>query len=111
MGYSRNFGSLFPEQTIELGTHKDVDDSVVRIVNQYNVCVQDNDMVGAASILEANREVLEPYILTMKDINRLEEEIYNTGLYAMLNNSGGTIISTTEPQVDQNIGDYWLSDY
>lgn len=110
MGYSRNFGSLFPEQTIELGTHKDVDDSVVRIINQYNICVQANDMVGASAILEVNRELLEPYILTMTDINRLEEEIYNTGLYAMVNNSG-IIISSSEPQVEQNVGDYWLSDY
>ena len=108
MNYSRNFGSLFPEKTIDLGSHKDVDDTVIKIINQYNVCVQANDMETAATIFNNNKELLEPYIINMSYINRLEEEIYNTGIYAMVTN--GSVISSTEPSVEQNVGDYWFSD-
>ena len=109
MDYSRNFGSLFPSQSISVGTHKDVDNSVVNLVRLYNSYVNAGDMEGASRFYTENKSVLDPYILTMADINRLEEEIYNTGLYAMITN--GTIISGEMPDAEQNTGDYWLLDY
>lgn len=112
MGYSRLFGSQFPQQAIELGSHKDIDDVVAEIINQYNICIQANDLKWAAEIYEENKELLEPYIINAAYINRLEEEIYNTGVYAITSGGdSGTIISETEPKTEQNEGDYWLSDY
>lgn len=113
MGYSRLFGSQFPEQAIEPGSHKDIDDAVAELINQYNICIQANDLKWAAEIYEENKDILEPYIINAAYINRLEEEIYNAGIYATTNGGGasGTIISETEPDIEQTEGDYWLSDY
>lgn len=109
MKYSRNFGSLFPSASISVGTHKDVDNSVVNLVRLYNTYVNTGDMEGASRLYAENKDTLDPYILTMADINRLEEEVYNTGLYAMVSNT--TVISDEIPEIDQNAGDYWLLDY
>lgn len=109
MNYSRNFGSLFPSESISVGTHKDVDDTVVNLVKLYNSYVGAGDMEGASRLYSENKDTLDPYILTMADINRLEEEVYNTGLYAMVSNT--TVISDEMPEAEQNIGDYWLLDY
>ena len=109
MKYSRNFGSLFPSESISVGTHKDVDNTVVNLVRLYNSYVDTGDMEGASRLFAENKDTLAPYILTMSDINRLEEEIYNTGIYAMISNT--TVISNEMPEAEQNTGDYWLLDY
>ena len=109
MSYSRTFGSNYPSTLIQLGTHKDVDNSVVGLVNQYNAYVQAGNMVAAGNLYNQNKAKLEPYVLNMSYINRLEEEIYNTGLYALSSNS--SITSDTEPTIEQNVGSYWLQDY
>ena len=44
----------------------------------------------------------------MKLINRLEEEIYNTSLYAL--NQVKNIISDTEP-ANQSVNSFWYQDY
>lgn len=109
MSYSRTFGSNYPSTLIPLGTHKDVDNSVVGLVNQYNAYVQTGNMVAAGNFYDQNRAKLEPYVLNISYVNRLEEEIYNTGLYALSSNS--SITSPEEPTVEQNVGSYWLQDY
>jgi len=109
MNYSRNFGSLFPNEMISVGTRKDVDNTVVGLINQYNSYVASGDMASASAYYKANQGVLSPYMIDTTYINRLEEEIYNTGLYAMITN--GTVISDNQPEVEQNVGDYWLMDY
>lgn len=109
MEYSRNFGSLFPSECISVGTHKDVDNTIVSLVNQYNYYVSINDMENANLIYEQNKNLLSSYMIDAPYLNRIEEEIYNTGLYAMATN--GTVISDEQPNIEQNIGDYWLMDY
>ena len=109
MDYSRAFGSNYPSELIPLGTHKDVDNTVVNLINTYNSFVQRGDMVSAGIFYEQNKTTLEPYILNMDYINRLEEEIYNTGLYAMT--TVDSITSDTEPEVEQGVGSYWFQDY
>lgn len=113
MGYSRNFGSNFPSESIPLGTHKDVDNTVVGLINQYNTYVQNGDMVVAGKFYEQNKTQLEPYMLDMAYINRLEEEIYNTGIYAMEQNveNGTPIISKNEPTTEQGVNAFWFQDY
>lgn len=108
MGYSRTFGSRFPGTCIEVGTHRDVDDSVAAIIRQYNACISSGNMDDAALLYEQNEALLRPYIIDMAYVNRLEEEIYNTGLYAMY--TASSVISEQQP-AEQNTGGYWLSDY
>ena len=109
MGYSRTFGSNYPSTLIPLGTHKDVDNTIVNLVNQYNAYVQAGNMTTAMNYYAQNRSKLEPYMINTSYINRLEEEIYNTGLYALSNSS--SITSNTEPTVEQAVDSYWLQDY
>ena len=109
MDYSRTFGSNYPSSCIPYGNHKDVDNTVINIINMYNSYLQNGDMVSAGNYLAQHKAKLEPYMITMSDINRLEEEIYNTGLYALSSNN--TIISGSEPEVEQNMGNYWFQDY
>lgn len=109
MDYSRTFGSKFPSECISYGNYRDVDNNVVNIINMYNTYVQNGDMISAGNYLSQHKSQLKPYMITMSDINRLEEEIYNTGLYALSTNN--TIISGTEPEGEQNIGNYWFQDY
>ncbi len=80
MEYSRNFGSNFPNSLIEVGTKKDVDDTVVALINQYYEYISSNDMDSANRLYDVNKEILEPYSLKMKDFNLLLEETYNIGL-------------------------------
>lgn len=110
MDYSRTFGSNFPNSMIPYGSHKDVDNTVVGLVNQYNTYIQSGNMTQASQLYEANKFKLEPYIINMTDINRLEEEIYNTGLYA-LSASASSIISSEEPTTEQANNSYWFLDY
>ncbi len=108
MGYSRTFGSRFPGTCIKVGTRKDVDDSVADVIRQYNACLSNGSLNDAAVLYEQNKTLLEPYMLDMAYINRLEEEIYNTGIYAMY--TASSVISAEQP-AEQNTGGYWLSDY
>ena len=109
MDYSRNFGSLFPSESISVGTHKDVDNAIVGLINQYNAYVASGNIASASALYEQNKNALSSYMIDAPYLNRLEEEIYNTGLYAMTNS--GTVISNKEPEVEQNVGDYWFIDY
>lgn len=106
--YSREFGSNYPNQMISLGLHKDVDDSVVELINEYNSYVQKNDMSTAYQFYEQNKNILNPYIINMSYINYLEEEIYNTGLYAL--NTSPIIYSSEEP-LSASEGSYWIQEY
>jgi len=109
--YSTTFGSSFPEHTITLNTHKDVDDTVVSLINQYNTFVDSGDMASAYALYEANKTALEPYNINTAYIDRLEEEIYNTGLCAL--SKLNSVFADTESAVpsDMSIGSYWMQPY
>lgn len=109
MSYSRNFGSLFPNKSINVGSHKNVDNTVAKLVSQYNSYMAAGDINSASILYEANKSVLAPYMIDMTYINLLEEEIYNTGLYALMSND--SIVSDEQPEIEQNIGSYWFQDY
>ena len=83
MDYSRIFGSQFPNSLIEYGTKKDVDDTVIDLVNRYYNYISSNNMTAANALYEANKELLEPYSVKMKDFNLLLEDTHNIGLYAL----------------------------
>lgn len=80
MEYSRNFGSNFPNSLIEVGTKKDVDNTVIDLVNQYYSYMSSNNIDAANAFYEANKDVLDAYSIKTKDFNLLLEELYNMGL-------------------------------
>lgn len=106
--YSREFGSQYPSELIPLGTHKDVDDSVVELINEYNSYVENSEMESAYQFYLYNKDILDPYIITMNYFNYLEEEVYNTGVFALMN---APIIHSTEEPIASEEGAYWIQEY
>lgn len=108
MEYSHNFGSNFPNETIPVGTKKDVDDTIKALIKQYYSYIESGDLASANQLYEANKDTLEPYQINMEYINRLEEDIYNTGIFAL--NSIKSIVSSDEP-ASQSVDSFWYQDY
>lgn len=106
--YSHVFGSNFPTEAIEIGTKRNVDNTVKSLVSQYYAFIDGGYIDAAKDLYEANENILKDYIIDVAYINRLEEEIYNTGLKAISNSS--TIISDTEPST-QTLDGIWLQEY
>ena len=108
MEYSYNFGSNFPNALIPVGDKKDIEDSVKDLILQYYNCISDGDLTSANNLYENNKDTLDSYSINMKFINRLEEDIYNTALFAL--NQIRNIISDSEPS-SQSVDSYWYQDY
>lgn len=108
MEYSHIFGSNFPNEVVAVGSKKDVDDSVINLVSQYYSYIDAKDINSAATLYDENKDILEPYMVNSDYFNRLEEDIYNIGVFAL--NSATTIISDTEP-VSQSINSHWLKEF
>lgn len=108
MEYSRIFGSTFPDALIPVGSKKDVDHTVVNLVNQYYSYIDSGNISGATKLYEDYKSFLQPYVINMEYINRLEEEIFNTGLSVLKISTN--IINSTEP-LDQPENGYWYTDY
>ena len=109
MGYSRNFGSHFPESSLVIQEKQDVNDYIVSIVNQIESYVKDKNLTAANRLLEDYKEELEGSLINSTFINLLQEEIYNVGLLAISQQS--TIISQEMPTTQITVGSYWLQDY
>ena len=108
MEYSHNFGSNFPSELIPVGDKKDIDDTVKSLIIEYNSYISAGDLTSANTLYDSNKDTLEPYMINMKYVNRLEEEIYNTALSAL--NQIKSVISSTEP-VSQSTDSFWYQDY
>lgn len=108
MEYSRTFGSMFPEQLIPKGTKKDIDDSVKGLISQYYSYIDAWNVTGACALYKENKELLEPYMIDMAYINRLEEEIWNVSVSTL--GKLTTIISDKEPP-SQSEHSFWLKEY
>lgn len=109
MNYSRNFGSSFPQELIAPGNHKDIDAAAGSLIAQYNQYMQNGNIAAAGKLYQDNKALLSLYMLDTSYINLLEEELYNTGLFALL--SHDTIVSESQPGETQDTGGYWLQDY
>ncbi len=108
MEYSHNFGSNFPSELIPVGDKKDIDDMVKDLIIQYDSYISAGNLDSANELYENNKGILDSYAIKMKDINRLEEEIYNAALLAL--NQIKNVISDTEPS-SQSEDSYWYQDY
>ena len=104
MNYSRLFGSNFPNEIIEVGTKKDIDD--------YNKIIEYYNLIDSGNINEAielyKSSNLESYSITASDYNRWQEELYNLGI-AIFNNS--SIIHGDNEPLTQTINSHWLIEY
>lgn len=108
MEYSHEFGSEFPNELIEVGTKKDIEDSVAPLISLYYAYVEANNIDGAIDLYNQNKDLLDPYIINMQYINRLEESIYNTGLLSLKKTT--TIISSNEPAYQED-DSCWMQEY
>ena len=109
MNYQRAFGSKYPAECIASGYHRDIDNNVIALVNQYNEFILQKDTASAYNLYKNNESILKPYVIDMAYINYLEEEIHNTGIAALLTQN--TIVSATEPGEEQITNSYWLQEY
>lgn len=107
MGYSRVFGSQFPEQPLSIQEKKDIDDTVVNIINSIQSYLKIGDVASAKILYDGNKGILEPYNMNSAFINLLQEEIYNVGLLAK---SKQTNLVQEEMPSTQESG-YWYLDY
>ena len=108
MEYSHIFGSNFPNEAVAIGSKKDVDDSVINLISQYYAYLDAKDLDSATTLYNENKNTLDPYIVDSNYFSMLEEELYNTGLFAL--NSSTSIISDIEP-VSQSINSHWLKEF
>lgn len=98
--YSRVFGSQFPETAMELTEYKDIGEAPANVqilAQNYYELLEATDFIKASALLEENWNVLSKYYFGMEILNKLEEEIYNTQIFAQKNNT--VIIGTQEPDI------------
>ena len=107
MNYSNQFGSNYPTSLIDVGTKKDIDDTIVSLVNQYYQFMSSGNVDAAATLYNENKDLLESYMINMEYFNRLEEEIYNVALLALQKTN--IIVSKYEPTYQQK-NSVWYRD-
>lgn len=108
MNYSHNFGSNFPNELIPVGNKKDIDNTVKDLIVQYQSYIASGDLASANELYEQNKDKLDPYIINVKMLNRMQEDIYNTAVFALKQIKN--VVSETEP-ADQNVDSFWYADY
>lgn len=105
MGYSRKFGSQFPEQVMELHNYQELTPELYPIVKQYtDYCTSYN--LEAASLLLAQHPELAKCQISTKDINLFDEERYNTQLYAL--QKGQIIVVDKEEPLSPSDNLVWI---
>lgn len=104
--YLRESGSNFPDSLITLSKFKDIDDTVKDIAVQYYNFMSAGNINSASALIEANSKTLAPYWIDSKEINKLEEELYNIGLFAVQLRIN--VVSDTEPTESYVPYTYWI---
>ena len=94
----------------QLSNYKDVDDTVMPLINQYYAYIEANDLANANKILEDNSDLLKPYRLDMNGVNKIEKAISELADIAF--STQQIIISVTEP-TGANLGEgtEWYQPY
>ena len=109
MGYSRVFGSQFPESSLVIQEKQDVNDDMVSIVTQIENYIKAGNTVRANELLAENKDLLEVAIINAAFINLLQEEIRNIGEFALSKQSN--YVSDEMPTTQDAPGSYWIQDY
>lgn len=79
--YENEFSS-FPSKKITLHKFKNVDDSIADVINEINILRSQGLYNQASRIVKNNSDVLSQYVIDATTFRTLEEEIYNTQIYA-----------------------------
>ena len=109
MGYSRIFGSKFPEASLVIQEKQDVNDSIVTVVTDIEKYIKDGDVSSANSLLVKHKDVLEASLIDAAFINLLQEEIRNIGEYSLSKQTN--YVSAEMPTTQEVPGSYWIQDY
>lgn len=104
--YTKNFGSNYPVSVMEQTHFKDVDDSVMTMVNTIKAKRASGDYAGAARDIATNINKLEEYFISATDINKLVEEIRNAQIFAIKKRKL-VYVQSDEPLAEFE-GDVWL---
>ncbi|MCM1232120.1 MAG: hypothetical protein NC489_18520 [Ruminococcus flavefaciens] len=106
MSIYENEFSNFPEKKITRHNFKNVDDNIADIINQINTLRSQKLYNQAARIVENNKDILPQYIVDAVILRTLEEEIFNTQIFAKQRQQ---IIFFDEEEPDDCIeGDIWI---
>lgn len=103
--YSRIFGSQFPTRVMALHNFSDVTTELYPIVQQIMEAYQAGEE-ETATLLLAKYPKLEKCLITAETWNLLDEERYNTQLYAR--EKGQFIVTDAEEPKNPKAGLVWI---
>lgn len=90
-----HYGAQFPKQIMENVTYKDVTDDVAALLNRIEALRDAGDYLSASTLINTNRDILKPYVIDSRVVNRLFEEQRNTEIYAK--REGQNVFFNEEP--------------
>lgn len=93
--YSRKFGSQFPNKIMELHNYQNITSELYPIAVQYQKYCENFDLESATLLLSEHPE-LKSCMIDANTINLLDEERYNTQIYAQKLEQGVQIIDIGE---------------
>lgn len=99
--------SNFPKEKIKLHKYKNIDSDIAETITQINSKRAQGDYDQAADLIKSSPEDLSQYIIDATTFRTLEEEIYNTQIYAKQNQQ---FIYFDKEEPDALYSDVWISD-
>lgn len=75
-------GAKFPLSIMENVNYKDVNDDIAALLNRIDELRDAEDYLSAATLINTNKDILEPYVIDSNVVNRLFEEQRNTEIWA-----------------------------
>lgn len=89
------YGTKFPRAIMENVAYKDVTDDIAALLNKIEDLRDKGDYLSASTLINTNKDILKPYVIDSKVINRLFEEQRNTEIYAK--REGQNVFFNDEP--------------
>ena len=109
MPFEREY-SNYPKEKIKLHNYKNIDESVIPIINEINSLRAKGQYGQAAELIKNTQNTpndLSQYIIDATTFRTLEEEIYNTQIYAKQKQQ---FIYFDKEEPDALYSDVWISD-
>lgn len=106
MSVYENEFSNFPSQKIILHKFKNVDDTISNIINEINKLRSQGLYNQASRVIQSNKDTLSQYNIDATTFRTLEEEIYNTQVYAKQKQQC-VYIQDNEPE-ETELNDIWI---
>lgn len=109
MPFEREY-SNYPKEKIKLHNYKNIDDDVISIINDINSLRAQGQYNQATELIKSTLNTpndLSQYIIDATTFRTLEEEIYNTQIYAKQKQQ---FIYFDQEEPDALYSDVWISD-